>query len=366
MSIKICHLTITSQDNIPRLLRESKGAVEHGMEVHIVALGNTEEKDGIHFWGAHMPTNRIDRLFKIGREIFHTAIAVDADIYQIHDPELLRFARLLKHKGKRVVFDSHENYTLQVSIKAYLPKAVAKLASRIYQRFETWALKYVDATLIPCTFDGKDIFKGRVRKHIILPNYPVLKEAGEYNPHKDSICYAGALSKERGISCLLQAASQSNTTLILAGKFSSEAYQKEVMQMPEWKSAEYLGVLPQDEIYKLYNKCIAGMSTMLPTGEYCVMDTLNTKVYEYMMQGLPVIVSDFPYARRVLSEYKCGICVDPTNVQDIVDAIRYFQDHPEKARQMGQNGRKAVEREFNWGTQEKILLKLYKELGDVI
>ena len=340
--------------------------MEYGMEVHIIALGKTEEKDGIHFWGIDVPANRIERLFKTDKEVLHAAITVDADIYQLHDPELLRFVRLLKNKGKKVIFDSHENYTLQISVKEYLPRFVAKFASRIYQRLETWALKYVDIALIPCTFEGKDIFEGRVAKHIILPNYPVLKEANEYNPHGQKICYAGALSKGRGLSNLLQAAHCSGVTLTLAGRFSSEKYQQEVMQMPEWQSAEYLGVLPQYELFNIYSTCIAGMSTMLPTGEYRVMDTLHTKVYEYMMQGLPVIVSDFPYARRVINEYRCGICVDPTNVQDIADAVRYLQDYPDEARQMGQNGRKAVEREFNWGTQEKVLLKLYEELTRVI
>lgn len=336
------------------------------MEVHIVTLGDTEDKDGIHFWGIPVPAHRIERLFKTDKEILHAAITVDADIYQLHAPELLRFVRLLKNKGKKVIFDSHENYTLQISIKEYLPRFVAKFASSIYQRLETWALKHVDVALIPCTFEGKDIFEGRVAKHFILPNYPVLKEVGEYNPDRYSICYVGALSKARGISTLLQAAHISGVTLLMAGIFESEAYQQEVMQMPEWKSAEYVGVLPQDEVYKLFNKCIAGMSTMLPTGEYRVMDTLHTKVYEYMMHCVPVIVSDFPYARSIINKYKCGICVDSTNVQEIVDAIRYLQDHPHEARQMGQNGREAVEREFNWGTQENILIKIYTDLIETI
>ena len=37
-------------------------------------------------------------------------------------------------------------------------------------------------------------------------------------------------------------------------------------------------------------------------------------------------------------------------------------DHPEEARRMGENGRRAVEEEFNWGTQEKKLLALYEEI----
>lgn len=31
---------------------------------------------------------------------------------------------------------------------------------------------------------------------------------------------------------------------------------------------------------------------------------------------------------------------------------------------MGENGHRAVEEEFNWGTEEKKLLKLYEELAN--
>ena len=43
---------------------------------------------------------------------------LDADLYHVHDPELLPFAFLLKVKGKIVVFDSHEYYRAQIKEKS--------------------------------------------------------------------------------------------------------------------------------------------------------------------------------------------------------------------------------------------------------
>ena len=62
------------------------------------------------------------------------------------------------------------------------------------------------------------------------------------------------------------------------------------------------------------------------------------------------------------AQYDFGICVDPANVDEIADAIRYLLDHPDEARQMGENGRCAVKEEFNWGVEEKKLLSLYEEV----
>ena len=63
-----------------------------------------------------------------------------------------------------------------------------------------------------------------------------------------------------------------------------------------------------------------------------------------------------------MERWHCGICVEPDSVDEIAAAIQYLLDHPEEARRMGENGRRAVEEEFNWGTKEKKLLALYEEI----
>jgi glycosyltransferase involved in cell wall biosynthesis len=43
-----------------------------------------------------------------------------------------------------------------------------------------------------------------------------------------------------------------------------------------------------------------------------------------------------------VEENNCGICVIPTNPEEIVKAIEYLTTHPDEARKMGENERKAV------------------------
>ena len=54
--------------------------------------------------------------------------------------------------------------------------------------------------------------------------------------------------------------------------------------------------------------------------------------------------------------------LDPEQVDELSNAIRYLLDHPDEARQMGENGRRAVEQQFNWGVEEKKLLALYNDI----
>ena len=63
-----------------------------------------------------------------------------------------------------------------------------------------------------------------------------------------------------------------------------------------------------------------------------------------------------------MDKWNFGINVEPGNVQQVTEAVRYLIDHPEEARQMGENGRRAVKEEFNWGIEEKKLLALYQAI----
>ena len=63
-----------------------------------------------------------------------------------------------------------------------------------------------------------------------------------------------------------------------------------------------------------------------------------------------------------MDKWNFGINVEPGNVQQVTEAVRYLIDHPEEARQMGENGRRAVKEEFNWSIEEKKLLALYEDI----
>ena len=45
-----------------------------------------------------------------------------------------------------------------------------------------------------------------------------------------------------------------------------------------------------------------------------------------------------------------------------IAALSFLRSHPEEARQMGENGRRAVREEFNWGVEEQKLLALYEDI----
>nr|PIF03361.1 MAG: hypothetical protein CSA86_05815 [Arcobacter sp.] len=82
-----------------------------------------------------------------------------------------------------------------------------------------------------------------------------------------------------------------------------------------------------------------------------------------MAAGLPVISSDIPLWKKIVEENNCGICVSPLEPKEIADAIEYIVSNPQKAEQMGKNGKQAVIKKYNWAIEEKKLFDVYEILS---
>ena len=118
-------------------------------DVYLVAKGDSYEYKGVKIIGVEVSSSgRLGRILKVSKAVYNTAVSVDADVYEFHDPELLLYAKKLKKLGKKVIFDSHENYSEQIMQKGYIPKYIRKIVKAIYSLIENNACKYIDACLL--------------------------------------------------------------------------------------------------------------------------------------------------------------------------------------------------------------------------
>jgi len=81
-----------------------------------------------------------------------------------------------------------------------------------------------------------------------------------------------------------------------------------------------------------------------------------------MFCGLPVIASNFPNLRQIVKDTRCGLCVDPTRPDQAARAILHLLRRPKLREQLGENGRNAVLKLYNWEAEEKKLLNVYKNV----
>ncbi|MBQ3146655.1 MAG: glycosyltransferase [Oscillospiraceae bacterium] len=367
--IKVCHVTSAHPKEDVRIFhKECVSLAKAGYDVTLVQHGDSYEKDGVHIVGfGAVASNRIKRMLFTAKNAYKAALAVDADLYHLHDPELLPFALKLKKKGKKVVFDSHEFYAEQILYKRYIPRFLRPVVAKLFDRKQKRIFCKIDGLVFPCLVEGQNPFEGYCPRIAIINNVPLLQELYDhYDPSipktPRSVCHIGGLNFNRGITSLVHAANLTDCTIYLGGKFDSADYEAHLRTLPGFSRVEYLGHLNRQQVLETLQKSQVGIATLLNVGQYNKLWNLPTKVYEYMALAIPCVLSDTPYIRQAAEKYRFGICVDPADPQQIAAAIRHLLDHPEEARQMGENGRRAVKEEFNWGIEEKKLFALYDDL----
>lgn len=365
---KVCHLSSAHKNNDTRIFhKQCVSLAKAGYETCFVVRGESMERDGVRIVGVPIEGgSRLKRMLFAARTVYQKGLELDADIYEFHDPELLPYGLKLKKRGKRVIFDSHEDYPTQILEKDWIPGPLRRLISKAYRAYETHVVKQLDAVFFPCTKNGVNIFEGRAKETVILSNAVLMSEIPQELPktkQPDRVCCTGSLTYQRGITHLIKGAYLAGVKLVLAGNYSSQDYQKELEAMPEYACVEYKGYLNREELAEVYRQSSVGMSTILNVGQYSSLDNFPTKVYEYMAAGLPVIASDYPFLRKAAEEDGFGICVAPDRPEEIAGAIKEILSSPERAAEMGRRGRQAVMEKYNWNIEEKKMLQLYQKLS---
>ena len=178
-----------------------------------------------------------------------------------------------------------------------------------------------------------------------------------------NICYVGGITEIRGIKEMVNALqlTENDVCLDLAGAFSPESLFEQVKILPGWKKVKFHGFVDRKQVAKILSDSFAGLLVLHPTVNH--VDSLPIKMFEYMLFGLPVIASDFPLWREIIEKNKCGICVNPLDVEQIANAIDYLFTHPDEAKKMGERGKKLVMENYNWKKEEIKLLNFYEKIS---
>lgn len=364
--ISIVHLTSVHPRDDVRIFHKECISLSKYYQVSLIVADNKGDiiEDRVHIIDVGKSTGRLHRMLIVTRRIYRKALELNADVYHAHDPELLPVLSKLKRKGKKVVFDAHEDLPKQVLSKPYLKPWFSKIISRTIAWYENRVCKKLDA--IVCATDSiANKFRKINTASTCVNNYPFIFETNSDRDNlstKKYVCYVGGVTMNRGLLDVLKSLDKvkidHNKKLVLAGWFSEETFRKKLESLIQYKYVNFLGRVGRAEINDILFGALAGIVTLYPTINY--IESMPIKMFEYMAAGLPVIASNFPLWKKIVEGLNCGICVDPKSPDAIADAINYLIEHPEKAREMGANGRQAIVDKYNWCNEEIKLWVLYK------
>lgn len=368
--VKVCHMTSAHNQRDVRIFqKECVTLAKNGYEVYLVASGESCTVDGVHIVGfGEYAKKRWKRIIFSSLKTYQLAKDLNADIYQFHDPELLPYGYLLKRKGKKVVFDSHENLFLYIQEKEYLPFGIGKILGKIFSAFLKKICKKMDAIISVDPLICEEYKK--INKNVVqLANFPVLEEIlnNTFEEEKKGIAFAGGVEKNWNHIAVIEALGKVSQKIVytICGP-TDQRYMEQMQALPQWEQVDFKGRVPHKEALKVLKKSAIGVALCsYSNNTNQKRGTLgNTKLFEIMMTGIPVVCTRFELWEEIITGYGCGICIeDPKNSDEIANALEYLLKHKDQAREMGIQGQRAVKEKYNWGLEEPKLLGLYAKLS---
>jgi glycosyltransferase involved in cell wall biosynthesis len=86
------------------------------------------------------------------------------------------------------------------------------------------------------------------------------------------------------------------------------------------------------------------------------------KIFEYLIGGIPVVASNFPELKKIVTENEIGYTFNPENINSIADSIHKIFSNSKHYLKMKENTKFAAKK-YNWEIESQKLLNLYKNLA---
>lgn len=349
--------------------RQGKSLVEAGFKVTYVVCDDEPDVilHGIRIVSTgFVPRSRVERFVNTKKILVDKILSIDADIYQISDPELIGLVKILKRHKKDVVFNLREYYPKLILEKKYIPSVIRKPIAKYYELIMKKFLPLYDAVFVSADWEWEILYnKWGIKRSYVLTNFPRINRDfklsfEEYSARGNVLGYEGSIYRisrqEKVLDALIDL---SNVKYFIAGKFE-EGYDDEICQHSYWKNVEFKNGFKLEELRGILAKMsIANVLRDFGTspGSFGVL-----KIFESMEAGLPVLLSDVPLYREMNEKWHCGLCINPNDTSSIREAIQFLVNNKKDAYIMGQNGRKAVLEEYNWEKQAERYINIIKNL----
>lgn len=376
MKKKVVSIVLNNFFNDSRVLKEALTLKEAGYGLVVVALHEEPLKEnevvnGINVHRIKLKTrnwskNKIIQLIKYFEFLYKVVKKYkNIDVVHCHDLNALPVGVLIKkyyNKHVKVVYDAHEYETESNGVSGFY--------KRIVKQIEKKLIKNVSEIITVSDSIANEYAKlYNIKKPTVVLNTPRYQKVAKsknlfrniFNIDEDKsiFLYQGNLTKGRGVESLLEAFSNMDSKFVIIfmgygilegtikeyqNKYSNIFFKEAVspnILLDYTSSADY-GVSLIEDICLSYRYC------------------LPNKMFEYLMAGLPLIVSNLPEMKKIVVDYGVGIVADNNTEEGLKNAL---YDIVTRNKNNLVNNTIRVTKLFNWEEQEKILLDVYESFN---
>ncbi len=371
----ICHVTVAHRELKSRTFHMQLAPLAAmGMPIcYVSPVAAPPERHGFRFIGLPLTHGMFARLVQ-APVLLRTLLQQRADIYHIQDPELLPMAFALKLIfGRRVVFDSYEDFASMALQSQRIPATLKPVAEKAMLQIQRLAARSFDAVITADPLTLRRFARtGRSKKLVFynLPNLGVFPASAENGPKPFDIVYRGGVSERAGTWTLLTALRQLKSngravkTLVI-GYFDNPAAKAELTRRIAEHHLEneitIVGRVDHATMPHVLSQARIGVSPLLDTPKF--RRNIPVKIFEYWACGLPTIASDLPPIRPFFKSANAGLLFTPGDAPELASAISALLAQPAVASAMGARGRQAIERRWNNRSEVHKLHRLFVQLA---
>ncbi len=315
-----------------RALRQLRALAELGVEVEVLTLGPEagpgEIAEGVRLHVLDRPGGRGPLFFqRAHRLVRDEAVRRPAAVYHASDLYVLpALAGAARRHGAKLLLDARELYP---HVDATAGKPWARWT---WTALERRYLPRTDAivTVNDSIADRMAATYGMARP-VVVPNVPERQTVPRTDALRDLlgipadrriVLYQGLVRVGRGLRRLVDAmrdVPEAHLVVIGDGPNKHVIVAQATRALPG--RAHFLPHTPPGDLLRLTASADLGVHVPPPL-TLSIELALPNKLFEYLMAGLPVVVSALPEMRRVVEGFDVGLTVDPTDRDAIAAAIR--------------------------------------------
>jgi glycosyltransferase involved in cell wall biosynthesis len=185
------------------------------------------------------------------------------------------------------------------------------------------------------------------------------------DPAAYKLLYVGYLTIERGLDDIVRALRLlrerlPSVRLYLAGNGSYEDRLREIMNEEGVADmVRFTGWVPFHDIHSYIVK--SDLCVVPHVNNTFINTTMPNKIFQYMLMGKPVLVSNAKPLARVVRECSSGFVFESGNPADAASAIlQAYEARNDKS--LGERGRQCIEAKYTWEKVAPPLVQLYRRM----
>ncbi len=189
------------------------------------------------------------------------------------------------------------------------------------------------------------------------PDVPQVEELKKYSP---KILFVGRFEPRKGLKYLLMAFPNivkefPEAKLVVVGEGFLEHYYRRYIEEHIKNNVIFVGFVKPEDLPRYYASCDIYCSPA--TGA----ESFGIVLLEAMASGKPIVASDIPGYRTILTSGVEGLLFEPMNSEALAKNIIYLLKRPELMKKFGDAG-KEKSKKYDWKIVTKQVLDFYTEV----